>query len=109
MAYITVDTAPIRSLIEGILQRWSPRQIWLFGSRMRGDATEDSDWDLLVVVDDATPEQELDSRVGWSLRRKAKVRADIIPCRLGEFLEDQETPNTLAYEVVHRGGLLYER
>jgi predicted nucleotidyltransferase len=109
MAGVPADIAPIRPLIEGILRRWSPHQIWLFGSRVRGDPAEDSDWDLLVVVDDATPEQDLDVRVGWALRREARVRADVIPCRLGEFLEDQGTPNTLAYEAVHEGGLLYER
>jgi predicted nucleotidyltransferase len=27
-----------------------PEQVYLFGSRARGDATEDSDYDLLVVV-----------------------------------------------------------
>ncbi|MFH0793168.1 MAG: nucleotidyltransferase domain-containing protein [bacterium] len=26
-------------------------EIWLYGSRARGDAAPDSDWDLLVVVD----------------------------------------------------------
>lgn len=31
-------------------------QIVLFGSRARGDAREDSDFDLLVIVDKATPE-----------------------------------------------------
>lgn len=32
------------------------RQILLFGSRARGDARHDSDYDMLVVVDRRTPE-----------------------------------------------------
>ena len=32
------------------------RQILLFGSRARGDAQDGSDYDMLVVVDDRTPE-----------------------------------------------------
>ena len=32
------------------------RQILLFGSRARGDAGEGSDYDMLVVVDQRTPE-----------------------------------------------------
>lgn len=32
------------------------RRVLLFGSRARGDAREDSDYDLLVVVDRRTPE-----------------------------------------------------
>lgn len=32
------------------------RQVFLFGSRARGDAQEDSDYDMLVIVDQRTPE-----------------------------------------------------
>lgn len=89
--------------------RWSPRQIWLFGSRARGEATDASDWDLLVVLDDRTLDAELDPRVAWQLGRNAGVRADVIACRAGEFQEARDTPNTLAYDAAHEGGLLYER
>ena len=34
------------------------RQMILFGSRARGDATEDSDLDLVALVDEKTPELE---------------------------------------------------
>jgi predicted nucleotidyltransferase len=34
----------------------SIRQVLLFGSRARGDAREDSDYDMLVVVDKRTPD-----------------------------------------------------
>ena len=34
----------------------SLRQLCLFGSRARGDARDDSDYDMLVVVDRRTPE-----------------------------------------------------
>jgi predicted nucleotidyltransferase len=32
------------------------RQLFLFGSRARGDAQDGSDYDMLVVVDHRTPE-----------------------------------------------------
>jgi len=32
--------------------------LWLFGSRARGDARPDSDYDLLVVVDEVSPDLE---------------------------------------------------
>src|SRR5687768_4457841 len=41
---------PIAPLIDRIREQFHPRQIWLFGSRARGDNRDDSDWDLLAVV-----------------------------------------------------------
>ncbi|NCC34412.1 MAG: nucleotidyltransferase domain-containing protein [Chloroflexia bacterium] len=32
------------------------RGLWLFGSRARGDARESSDYDILILVDEKTPE-----------------------------------------------------
>jgi hypothetical protein len=34
--------------------------VWLYGSRARGDAREDSDWDLLILLDkpSITPQDE---------------------------------------------------
>lgn len=68
-----------------------------------------SDWDLLVVVSDETPDADLHPMVGWRLRKESGVRADVILCRVGEFEEDRGTPDTLEYEVATRGVLLYER
>jgi predicted nucleotidyltransferase len=104
-----VDVAAIRSLLDRIVARWNPLQVWLFGSRARGDSTPDSDWDLFVVVDDRTEDDELDPGVGRRLRRECGVRADVIPWRASEFAEFRGTPNTLAYSVANDGVLLHER
>ena len=39
-------------LLAAVVERFDPIEVILFGSRARGDAGPDSDWDLLVVVDD---------------------------------------------------------
>lgn len=46
------------------------RRLLLFGSRARGDACPDSDWDFYVVVDRDIPlsvREELASRICWKL------------------------------------------
>jgi len=104
-----VDVVAIRLLLDRIVSHWHPQQVWLFGSRARGDSTPESDWDLFVVVDDGTDDEELDPGVGRRLRRECGVRADVIPWRASEFTEFQRTPNTLAYSVANEGVLLHER
>ncbi|MDC0670742.1 nucleotidyltransferase family protein [Nannocystis radixulma] len=106
---VEIDLAGVVPLLEGIIARWHPTQVWLFGSRARGDANETSDWDLFVVVPDETPEEELDPLVAWQLRKHANVRADIVPCHRHDFETFRDTPQSLAYEAAHQGVLLYER
>jgi predicted nucleotidyltransferase len=45
-------------MVRRLAAAYEPERIYLFGSRARGDAGPDSDYDLLVVVpDDAAPER----------------------------------------------------
>ena len=44
-----------RDLLDPIVAYLKPQRVILFGSRARGEATRDSDIDLLVVVDDDAP------------------------------------------------------
>jgi predicted nucleotidyltransferase len=55
-----IEAAP---LLVRIVEAWHPYQIWLFGSRARGEANAESDWDLLVVVPDDVPDEVLDPLV----------------------------------------------
>jgi uncharacterized protein len=106
---LTIDLGPLEQLLHRIEERWHPYQVWLFGSRARGDASDDADWDLLVVIGDDAPLSEMDPMVGWELQKSSGVRADVFACRLSEFREDLTTPNTLAFDVACEGVLLRER
>ena len=104
----SVDLAPAWPLLERVLREWNPERIQLFGSRARGDASPDSDWDILVVV----PEASLvaaDPLVPWRLRRDSGVRADVVVYSSREFEAERNVPNTLAYEAASAGVALYER
>ena len=66
----TLDS--IRYLGKKILP--SDAQLWLFGSRARGDNREDSDWDLLVILNqDKLSQRDYDeatypfTELGWTL------------------------------------------
>lgn len=52
-----VDTADpvLERIIAMVVERVDPQQIILFGSRARGEARPDSDYDLLIVEDERRP------------------------------------------------------
>ena len=103
-----IDLTPTGDLLERVVAAWHPTQIWLFGSRARGDANLASDWDLLVVVPDDSQDEVFEPLRSWQIRKDAGVRADLVPCRVRDFEEDRTTPNTLAYEASANGVLLLE-
>lgn len=104
----TLDVRPIETLLARMINELRPVEVRLFGSRARGEAGAESDWDLFVVVPDDLAAVD-DLFAGYRLRRETRMRADIILCPLSEFLEDRDTPNTLAYEAAHHGVTVYER
>ncbi len=100
----SIDLSPIKALIALILERCKPVSVWLFGSRAKGQARKDSDWDLLVVLPDETPEEEMFNKLPPSqLYRLTKVNADVVYCNDTEFAEATSVPNTLAYEIARTG------
>lgn len=104
-----IDLRPVQRLIERIKTAYKPRQIWLFGSRARGDAKADSDWDFLVVVGDDADDATLDPRRTHRLQRGLPVYADIVPCRAQEFEDNRYVVNNVCYSATHEGFLLHER
>lgn len=85
-----------------------PDAIHLFGSRGRGDARPDSDFDLLVVMPDAVGEAGLDPRRAYAPVMGLGIGADIMPCLASDFEMEKDIPGTLAHEAAH-GRLVYRR
>ncbi|HVV88810.1 MAG TPA: nucleotidyltransferase domain-containing protein [Kofleriaceae bacterium] len=99
-----IDLGPLRPLLDRIVARWHPGQVWLFGSRARGTADVDSDWDLLVVVPDDLARPGFDDPMTvWDVKHGAHVRSDVLLCRASEFAEDRTTHNTIAYDAAVEG------
>jgi predicted nucleotidyltransferase len=105
----SLDLSSITPLLRRIEAQYHPEQIWLFGSRARGEAGPHSDWDLFVVVPDSTPDEQLDPLVLWRLTRGSGVPVDVLACRTSEFREACDTVNTLAYVVAREGVRLDDR
>ena len=74
-----------RDLLDPIAEYFKPQRVILFGSRARGEATRDSDIDLLVIVDDDMPPEKMTWRARHEARRSYPGPADIFPMRAEDF------------------------
>ena len=96
-------------LLGPIVACFNPRRVILFGSRARGEASADSDIDLLVVVDDESPPEKVTVRAGVESRRGYRQAADAIPVRENTFQRKARIPGTLSRAAVREGMVAYER
>src|SRR5579875_2814122 len=70
----------LREIVRRLADAYHPLRIYLFGSKARGDAGRDSDYDSLVVVlDDAPPEQRR-SRLAYQMLRGTGTAVDVVVC-----------------------------
>jgi hypothetical protein len=84
------------------------RRIILFGSRARGDARPDSDFDLLVVLRDISPDEKRSYRLSlYRAFQDAGVTVEPWVMEEEEFEETKRVIGGLAYPAWKEGVLLY--
>ncbi len=93
----------LRRFADLVRERMAPAQVWVFGSRARGDERPDSDWDLLVVFDDAHAGAAADERTLWRISREAGLVSDVVAVTAGDALASRNVANTLMYAVSREG------
>ncbi|NQW55116.1 MAG: nucleotidyltransferase domain-containing protein [Rhodospirillales bacterium] len=93
--------------IARIVETMNPEAVYLFGSRARGDARPDSDYDLLVIVSDDAPLSSRSLEATARVARDPGVPLDIVPCRRSVFERKRDRVGTLSYSATHQGRLVY--
>jgi len=99
----------IGTLVAEIEHRLRPDEIWLFGSRARGDHRSDSDWDLLAVLADDAPAEFDDPVLAWSIVQEAEAPVTLLSTRSTDLKEIWGLPNTLGYDLSREGVRLLVR
>jgi len=85
-------------------------KIILFGSRARGDFREDSDWDLLVVIDRDIPFNRKREILGNIYKAIAEVEGEsyeVIITSQNKYEELKNYVGTLMYDAEREGILLW--
>lgn len=94
-------------LLDSVIRHLDPIEVWLFGSRARGDARPDSDWDLYVVVDDGA-EREARKRTGEA-GRPFSGRVDLLVHPWTEALARRAAFGSLEDTIDQEGRRVYVR
>ena len=94
---------PLEPLVKLVRERLAPIDVWLFGSRARGDHRQDSDWDLLAVLPDEASESLLDPIVAWEIVGASGVRATLLATRRSDLDGIWGCVNTFGYVLSREG------
>lgn len=101
-----VDPA-LGSILRRIVEAYQPEAVYLFGSRARGTADDESDVDLLVVVPaDASPERRRPQLAVHALRGVG-VPVDTVVMTRPAFELRAHVVNSLPETALREGRLLY--
>lgn len=92
-----------------LVKTYNPIAIYIFGSYAWGTPTEDSDLDLLVVVDKSDEKSFKRPIPGYKALRELDISKDIIIYTKKEFDTKVKNITTLGYKIKKSGKILYAR
>jgi hypothetical protein len=103
------EEAALQALVDRLVVGLRPRAIYLFGSRAEGRARPDSDFDLVVVLDDSAPDEATTYEAVYAPICGSEVGCDVVPCRIGELEEVLQDPANPWHQSWRNARMLYER
>jgi predicted nucleotidyltransferase len=103
------DDAILAKIVQRLIDAYRPETIYLFGSRARGDAGADSDYDLLVVVPDDAVGERSGSRLAYEVLWGTGTAADVLVWPHSRFERKRHVIASLPATIVREGRAIYER
>src|SRR5690242_8916570 len=98
----------LAEIVKKLVLEFSPKKIFLFGSRGRGQGGPDSDYDLLVVMPVLRePSHRLAQRAHRTALKGVPAPVDVIMVAEKEFEERKTVVGSLAETALHEGKELY--
>jgi predicted nucleotidyltransferase len=100
----------LQAIVEAIVQVALPERVILFGSRAKGTAQGESDYDFLVVVRGIQNEREVSRRIYRALLdRRVGAAVDVVVVNAGTLEQYRESPFYIYRQALQEGKVFYDR
>lgn len=106
MIQASVTLNDIRCVVQQIVERFGPEKVILFGSYAEGKPTEDSDVDLLIVMDAEDEAIHTAARISAAIDHPFAL--DIVVSKPAVLEASFKRQGNFATEIMTRGVVLYE-
>lgn len=100
------DLGEIKRTVEDIVDKFQPQRVILFGSYAYGKPHQDSDVDLLVIMETSLRPALQAAQI--HLEMKHSIPLDIIVCTPEQVKERLRQGDCFLHEVLSKGVTLYE-
>lgn len=97
----------LADIVRKLVDAYQPDRIYLFGSRARGHAGPESDYDLLLIVPDDVSAPRRRSRLAYEVLRGTGVAVDVVVWPRSYFESRRRVKASLSATVEREGRLLH--
>ncbi len=105
-----IDAKMIEEIKKRLIETFNPVEIYIFGSYARGTADEESDLDLLIIVDKCDPKNLFKAMSeGHRALLGLDISKDILVLGKAEFDIASEDKTRVFYSIKRKGKKIYAR
>ena len=103
-----VSNDQIQQMVDVIVEKFHPQSVYLFGSYARGEANDDSDLDLLVLMDPPFFRRKRINEIRTALY-KFHVPADVQVFQPETVARFEKVPGSLFYQIKDEKKNVYQK
>jgi uncharacterized protein len=105
----TIPDTFLEEVVRRLVAEFEPEKIFLFGSRAWGNPSDDSDVDILIIVDKSDEHPAKRSTRAYRCTRGLRTPMDLLVWNRAEMDSLTRTTTSMASEILEKGIVLYEQ